>query len=171
MLNEAVNYPPLYTSRAVQRRAQCRPNFQTGVADFRIRPRRSATETRPAHSRKIGGGARRARIQSSASSLRGCQPEREQNASRLAYPVRRCRTRGTRRGSTEVYATFPLGGAQGAGQCALSVCPHRLQDSVGHVAERTWAVARHVLMLTWHGMGARHRRKKSNLVPSRYISI
>ena len=31
------------------------PNFQTGVAYFRIRSRRSATETRPAKSRKIGG--------------------------------------------------------------------------------------------------------------------
>ena len=54
MMIEAVSCPTLYISRTAQRRVQCRPNFQTGVAYFRIRPRRSATETRPAKSRKMG---------------------------------------------------------------------------------------------------------------------
>ena len=135
MLIETVRYPTLYTSRAAQRRVQCRPNFQTGVAYFRIRPRRSATETRPPKSRKIGGGARRARIQSSAASLRECQPERKKRASRLAYPVRRCRARGVRRGGAEVYATFPLGGAQLAGRCTSSFCPRRLETASGILRE------------------------------------
>ena len=54
LLIEAARYPTLYSSRAAQRRVQRRPNFQTGIANFRIRPRRSATETRLPESRKIG---------------------------------------------------------------------------------------------------------------------
>ena len=134
LLIEAARYPTLYSSRAAQRRVQRRPNFQTGIANFRIRPRRSATETRPAKSRKIGGNARRARIQSSGASLRECYPERARNTSRPTHSGLGCRTHGGGRGRAEVYATFPLGGAQLAGCCRSPFCPRRLHNSVSKFA-------------------------------------
>ena len=55
MLIETVRYPTLYTSRAAQRRVQCRPNFQPGSENFRIRPRRSEAGTRPSKIGRLGG--------------------------------------------------------------------------------------------------------------------
>ena len=53
------------------------PNFQTGVAYFRIRSRRSATETCPAKVGRLGGTSAPGAHTIFRLSLRECQPERE----------------------------------------------------------------------------------------------
>ena len=98
-----------------------RPIFQTGVAYFRIRPRAVRDRDPPTEKSEDWGDARRAHIQSSAVSLHGCQPERAENASRLAHPGMGCRTRGLRWGRPGVYTSFPLGGARLAGRCIVSI--------------------------------------------------
>ena len=171
LLIEAVRCPTLYTLRAAQRRVQSPPKLPDRRRIFPDQTSAVRDRDPPSEKSEDWGMSAGARIQSSASSLRECQPERKGKASRLTRPVRRCRARGVRRGSTEVYATSPLGGAPVARRCTSSFCLRCLQDSVSQVAERTKEIAWHVLVLTWRGMSARLTRTLSNLLPSRYISI